>query len=145
MPKINLKCVTGTFSKEEKTGLAEELTSIAVELEQLPDTPFVRGNVWIYIEDYPLDSVFHGGKSGGAKIISIEVNALKGGLDTESKKLMIERFTDAVRKYAGIAEGQVAPVYIVIRDIEESDWGIFGKTTTLHSLRNPPSGSVPLS
>jgi phenylpyruvate tautomerase PptA (4-oxalocrotonate tautomerase family) len=144
MPKINLKCPVETFSTAAKAQLAEDFTTIGTKLEKLPDTSYVRGNVWIYFEEYPADNVFHGGKSGGTKIISVEVNALKGGLDDDAKISLIEQFTAAIRKHAGIADNNIAPVFIVIREVEESDWGIFGKTTTLEKLRNPPADANPL-
>jgi hypothetical protein len=64
----------------------------------LPDTGYVRSNIWIYAKEYAHDRVYHGGKAGGTKIISFEVNAIEGGLDAEAKKQFIAFLTEAVRK-----------------------------------------------
>lgn len=138
MPLIYVSCPENTFSAA-KDALAEELTSLALAIEQLPDTPFVRSTVWIYLHEYPAATVYHGGKSAGTKVISLEVNAFKGGHTISSKKELIERFTGAIRQYAGVATAALVPVYIIFRDVPESDWGVFGATITLNDLHNPPA------
>jgi hypothetical protein len=45
MPKIYLNCPVETFTATAKTKLAQELTTLALEVEDLPNTPFVRGMV----------------------------------------------------------------------------------------------------
>ena len=45
---------------------------------------------------------------------------------------------------AGIAEKDLAPVYIVLRDVSTIDWGVFGDTITLNDLRNPPADAKPV-
>lgn len=144
MPKIYINCPQGTFPEGTKNQLADELTTIALAVECLPDTAFVRSTVWIYLNEYPSENVFHGGHSGGTKVISLEVNALKGGLDTAQKKDLIEQFTAAISRYAGIPQQELAPVYILIRDVEACDWGIFGKTITLDDVRNSPADAKPI-
>ncbi len=139
MPKIYLNCPIESFSAPAKNDLAEELTTIALSVENLPDTPFVRSTVWIYINEYPAANVYHGGVPFGTKVISLEVNTFEGGLDKTAKQLLIEKFTTSIRKNAGIKPDELAPVYIVIREVSESNWGVFGKTITLAELRNPPA------
>jgi len=144
MPLIYLNCPLNTFSAEAKKAMAEELTTVALEIEKLPNSAFVRSTVWIYINEYPSENVYHGGSSIGTKVISMEVNAFKGGLDTAAKQLLVEQFTFIISKYADIDKNSPVPVYIIIRDINESDWGIFGKTITLESVRNPSIDARPV-
>jgi phenylpyruvate tautomerase PptA (4-oxalocrotonate tautomerase family) len=144
MPLIYLNCPVGTFSIDAKKNMAEELTTAALEIENLPNSAFVRSTVWIYINEYPSENVYHGGGSIGTRVISMEVNAFKGGLVSAAKQLLIEQFTFIISKYADIDKNQLIPVYIIIRDIEERDWGIFGKTITLDSVRNFPADERPI-
>lgn len=144
MPLIYVNCPENTFSAAAKDALAEELTSIALATERLPDTPFVRSTVWIYIHEYPAATVYHGGKPAGTKVISLEVNAFQGGHDISSKKELIERFTEAIRQRTGLGATDLVPVYILFRDVPESDWGVFGTTITLNDLHHPPAGAVPI-
>lgn len=142
MPLIYINCPEATFSAAAKDALAEELTSLALAIEELPATPFVRSTVWIYFHEYPAGTVYHGGKSAGTNVISLEVNAFQGGHDVASKQLLIQQFTEAIRRQAGIAPGGLVPVYILLRDVPEADWGVFGATITLHDLYNPPAGAA---
>jgi phenylpyruvate tautomerase PptA (4-oxalocrotonate tautomerase family) len=80
MPLIYVSCPDATFSAAAKDALAEELTSLALAAERLAATPFVRSTVWIYFHEYPAATVYHGGKSAGTKVISLEVNAFQGGM-----------------------------------------------------------------
>jgi phenylpyruvate tautomerase PptA (4-oxalocrotonate tautomerase family) len=142
MPLIYINCPEATFSTAAKDALAEELTSLALVIERLPATPFVRSTVWIYFHEYPAATVYHGGKSAETNVISVEINAFQGGYDIASKQRLIQEFTEAIRRQAGIAPGDLVPVYIIFRDVPASDWGVFGATITLQDLHNPPSGAV---
>jgi phenylpyruvate tautomerase PptA (4-oxalocrotonate tautomerase family) len=142
MPLIYVSCPEATFSAAAKDALAEELTNLALATERLPATPFVRSTVWIYFHDYPAATVYHGGRSAGTKVISLEVNALQGGHDAASKQVLIQQFTEAIRRQAGIALGELVPVYILFRDVPAADWGVFGATITLQDLYNPPAGAA---
>ena len=81
MPKIYINYPEGAFPKNAIDSLADEITAYAPALEKLPDTPYVRSNIWIYAQEYAAGRVYHGGKAGGTKIISFEVNVIEGGLD----------------------------------------------------------------
>jgi phenylpyruvate tautomerase PptA (4-oxalocrotonate tautomerase family) len=144
MPKIYINCPEGTFTTKAKELLAEELTSLAIELERLPDTLYVRSTVWIHLNEYPAGNVFHGGKPGGTKVISMEVNAFNGALDTATKGVLIEKFTALIGKHAGTPDGELIPVYIAIRNVHEDDWGIFGKRIRLQDIYNPPADRKPI-
>jgi phenylpyruvate tautomerase PptA (4-oxalocrotonate tautomerase family) len=139
MPLIYVNCPENTFSAAAKDALAEELTTLALAAEQLPDTPFVRSTVWIYIHEYPAATVYHGGKSAGTRVISLEVNAFSGGHDDASKQTLIQQFTEAIRHHTGLTKAALVPVYILFRDVPASNWGVFGTTITLHDLRHPPA------
>jgi phenylpyruvate tautomerase PptA (4-oxalocrotonate tautomerase family) len=144
MPKIFINYPEGAFSENALAALAEELTTTGLECEKLPDTPYVRSNIWVYAKEYAAEKVYHGGKSGGTKVISLEVNCVEGALDDDSRIELIKRFTKVVGKHAGIPPQERVPVYIVIRDVPPQSWGMFGKPITLESLRNPPADAAPV-
>ena len=144
MPLIYVNCPENTFSAAAKDALAEELTTIALATERLPDTPYGRSKVWIYFHDYPAAAVYHGGQTTGTHVISLEVNALQGGHDTASKLALIQQFTEAIRPHVGLRPGDRVPVYILLRDVPEADWGAFGATTTPHELHQPLADAVPV-
>ena len=135
MPLIHVHSPAGTFSDAARDALAEELTVIARESEKLPLYPFGNSTTWIYFHEQPPGHVYHGGQPGGTRVISLEVNAFEGGLDEAAKCSLYARFTRAVRQRAGIAPEARAPVYIVLREIDPVNWGVFGGTTNIEELR----------
>ena len=96
------------------------------------------------LDSLAAEKVYHGGKPGGTRVISCEVNVIEGALDADAKKDMIARFTNAVRKHAGIPPSERAPVFILIRDIPAQNWGMFGQPVTLDAVRNPPAEAEPV-
>jgi len=144
MPKIYINYPEGAFPENAIDSLADEITNYAPEFEKLPDTPYVRSNIWIYAKEYAAKRVYHGGKAGGTKVISFEVNVIEGGLDAEAKKQFIAFLTDSVRKHAGIPPEERVPVFVLIRDVPAQNWGMFGKPVTLDALRNPPANATPV-
>jgi len=105
---------------------------------------YVRSNIWIYANEYAPERVYHGGKAGGTKVISLEVNVMEGALDADAKKDFMAFLTEAVSKRAGIPPQQRAPVFVLIRDVPGYNWGMFGKPVTLDGLRNPPLDAKPV-
>ena len=144
MPKLYINYPAGTFAENAIDSLAAEITAYAPSLEKLPDTPYVRSNIWIYAKEYAAERVYHGGKPGGTKIVSFEVNVIEGGLEAEAKKQLIEFLTKSVKKHAGIPPEERAPVFVLIRDVPAENWGMFGKPVSLDALRDPPVDAVPV-
>jgi phenylpyruvate tautomerase PptA (4-oxalocrotonate tautomerase family) len=137
MPLIYVNSPEGTFSEPARDALAKELTSIGLQSENLPQHPFDRSTCWIYFRDYPENKVYRGGIPGGTKVISLEVNSFAGLPTTEGKLFLYERFTDAIRRHAGIPDGERAPVYVLVREVETRDWGVFGRTLTVDDVKTP--------
>lgn len=52
--------------------------------------------------------------------------------------------SEKIRKHAGIAPGTRVPVYIVLREVEPVDWGVFGRTTRIEELRKPHPDEAPI-
>jgi phenylpyruvate tautomerase PptA (4-oxalocrotonate tautomerase family) len=144
MPKVFINYPKGTFSAQALDVLADEITTIGLQCEKLPDTPYVRSNIWVYAREYDAEKVYHGGKPRGTKVITLELNVVEGALGADSRKELIERLTQAVGKNAGIPLQERVPVYIAIRDVPPPSWGMFGEPITLEGLRNPPANAKPV-
>jgi len=144
MPKIYINYPQGAFPGNAMDLLADEITTHAPGFEKLPDTPYVRSNIWIYANEYPAEKVYHGGKPGGTKVVSLEINAIEGGLDADAKAHLIAFLTQAVGKHTGIPAGERIPVFVLIRDVPAENFGMFGKSVSLHALRNPPIDAKPV-
>ena len=144
MPKLFLHYPQGTFTQSNLELLAQELTHIGLQCERMPETTYGRSNVWLYAREYPAEQVFVGGRTGGTKVITVEVNAFEGGLDDAAKEALIAAFTEAIGRFAGILSGARCPVFVLIRENPASNWGIFGKRVTLEKLRHPAADAEPV-
>ncbi|MGE7370343.1 tautomerase family protein [Neorhizobium sp. NPDC001467] len=144
MPLIYVNAPEGTFSPEDRDALAEKLTTIGLDSEKLPQHPFDRSTCWIYFRDYPHGSIYHGGKPGGTKVISLEVNSFAGLPTTEGKLYLYQHFTDVIQKHANAPQGARVPVYIILREVETRDWGVFGHTLTIDDVRKPHPELAPI-
>lgn len=144
MPVIHLHMPAGTFPPAVLDTLADELTSIALDCEQLPTEPFDRSTACIYVHELPPERIYHGGQPGGTRILMLEVNIFRGGLDAAAKRLLYRRFTETIGRHAGIPEGARVPVYILVRENAPEDFGVFGETTSIEEVRRPHPDLPPL-
>ncbi|MEU7826416.1 tautomerase family protein [Catellatospora sp. NPDC049133] len=135
MPLIHVYSPVGTFSDAARDALAEELTTTIRELERLPMAPYNKSTTWIYFHDVPPGHVYHGGKPGGTNVIALEINYFEGGLDEAAKRSLYQRYTQSIGKHAGIPEEARVPAYILLREMDPVNWGVFGATTKIEELR----------
>jgi phenylpyruvate tautomerase PptA (4-oxalocrotonate tautomerase family) len=110
------------------------LTDLGITCERLADTAKVRAGVWVFFTERAPDAVFSGGQIAQNPLIALVVNALQGGLDGGSKKKLIADATAILREHAG-ANGDQLPVYVVIHEVPELDWGMYGQQVSLAALR----------
>ena len=136
MPKIIIHAADGTFDPNGRAALAAELADFALDCEALPKSPFMKSTVWTYFSTYPADAVFMGGAPAYAQIISAQLFVIAGGLDEQAKTRLIKGATDILGRHSA-AHGTV-PVYIVLHEIPETDWGFLGETADLATMRASP-------
>jgi phenylpyruvate tautomerase PptA (4-oxalocrotonate tautomerase family) len=144
MPRSTSTIQREHFPENAIDSLADEITNYAQKLEKLPNTPYVRSNIWVYAKRIRCRQGLSRREAGGTKVISFEVNVIEGGLDAEAKKQLIAFLTEAVRKHAGIPLEELVPLFVLIRDVPDQNWGMFGKPVTLDALRNPPANATPV-
>lgn len=135
MPKMFVRSTEGTFPPRVRRGVASALTDLGMQCEKLADRAAVRDGVWVLFSEYHPDSVFRGGVAATSATIVLEVFALEGGLDAAARSRLIAESTEVLRRYA---DGDTdVPVYVVINETPEVDWGMLGKQVELDSLRRP--------
>lgn len=133
MPKLIVHAPAGTFDGAERQRIANALMELGLNCEALPLSPMVQSTVWTYFADYPADAVFMGDRSAYLPIVTLQIYVLAGGLDVASKRRLIEGAT-AILDPRSSGAG-VAPIYVVIHETAEENWGIFGKQADLAGLR----------
>ena len=144
MPKIIIHSPAATFDAAGREGVARELTDFALDCERLPKSPFVKSTVWLYFNEYQGDAVFMGHEPASAKVVSVQVYVIEGGLDDEAKRTLIRGATEILGRHSGA--GKLVPVYLVIHEVPEINWGIFGNNADLQALRasRPDEPALPL-
>ena len=134
MPKMFVHTRQGTFTAEARLRVAAALTDLGMACEHLADTAKVRAGVWVFFTEHATDAIFSGGEIAANSLIGLVVNALEGGLDATSKQRLIAGATAILSEHAGLKSDQV-PVYVVIHEVPEEDWGMYGAQVSLAALR----------
>lgn len=133
MPKLIIHAPAGTFDAADRQRVADALTTLGLDCERLPASPMVRSTVWAYFAEYSADAVFMGDKPARLPVVAVQIYVLAGGLDAAGKRRLIEGATAILdRRPDGTS---VAPVYVVIHEVVEENWGIFGRQADLAALR----------
>lgn len=133
MPKIIVHAPAKALDVSARQAIAAELTNFALDCERLPPSPSVKSTVWTYFNIYDGDAVFMGAVPATLPIVSVQIFAIEGGLDAPAKKRLITGATEIIGRHIGIADR--VPVYIVIHEIAEANWGVFGSNPDLAALR----------
>ena len=133
MPKLIIHSPAGTFDAADRQRVAGALTALGLDCERLPHSPMVRSTVWTYFAAYQPDAVFMGDEPARLPVVTLQIYVLAGGLDAAAKRRLIQGATAILDRRA---DGTTtAPVYVVIHEVAEEDWGIFGKQADLAALR----------
>ncbi|AOH86272.1 4-oxalocrotonate tautomerase [Sphingomonas panacis] len=133
MPKLIIHAPAGTFDAADRQRVAGALMALGLDCEALPSSPMVCSTVWTYFADYAADAVFMGDKPARLPVVTLQIYVLAGGLDTAGKRKLIEGATAILDRRPGGTS--VAPVYVVIHEVAEENWGIFGEQADLAALR----------
>jgi phenylpyruvate tautomerase PptA (4-oxalocrotonate tautomerase family) len=134
MPKMFVHSRQGTFTAEARARVAAALTDLGIACERLADTPRVRAGVWVFFTEHEPDAVFSGGKVSLQPQIAMIAYTIEGGLDDESKQKLIKDATAILVEHAGLA-GDRVPVFVVVRQVPEVNWGMYGQQVNLAALR----------
>ncbi len=70
--------------------------------------------------------------------MSFEVKVAAGAMDEAAKASLMHSLTSAVANHAVRGKADFAPVYVIIRDVDGKEWGVFGRPGSIDLLRNPP-------
>lgn len=136
MPKLIIHSPAGTFDAADRRRVAGALMVLGLDCEALPSSPMVRSTVWTYFVDHAADAVFMGNEPARLPVVTLQVYVLAGGLDGAGKRKLIEGATAILDP---CPDGtSVAPVYVVIHEVAEENWGIFGAQADLAALRASP-------
>ncbi|MDQ3728173.1 MAG: tautomerase family protein [Actinomycetota bacterium] len=135
MPMIDVTYPEGALTEDERSTLAEELTTVLLRAERAPDTEFFRNVTWIYLHELPENTVLAAGRPVSEPTFRLEVTTPEGALSDRRRAELVAEATRAVREVTGIAEDDSLRIWVLCREIDEGSWGAGGHVVQFQQLR----------
>jgi phenylpyruvate tautomerase PptA (4-oxalocrotonate tautomerase family) len=135
MPLIDLTYPAGTFSSEERTALADELSTVLLRAERAPDTEFFRNITWVNIHELPEGSFLAAGAPVQQPTFRMQVTVPLGALSERRKQELISEATRTITAAAGLSEADRLRVWVLINEVPAGNWGAAGQVVTIDDLR----------
>ena len=135
MPMIDVTYPEGALTEDERSTLAEELTTVLLRAERAPDTEFFRNVTWIYLHELPRGTVMAAGQPVAEPTFRLEVTTPEGALSDRRRAELVTEATRVVREIAGIADEDSLRIWVLCREIDEGSWGAGGNVIQFQQLR----------
>jgi len=135
MPMIDVTYPEGALTEDERSTLAEELTTVLLRAERAPDTEFFRNVTLIYLHELPRGSVMAAGQPVAKPTFRLEVTTPEGALSDRRRAELVTEATRVVREIAGIADEDSLRIWVLCREIDEGSWGAGGNVIQFQQLR----------
>ena len=129
MPMIDVYAVSGTFS--DPHGLAAELASAVMEIEQVPNIPMFRKNTAAFVHDLPEGALSN--VDGDGDYVRVQVLTNSGALDRDKQLAVVERLTGIVVSAAG-DESLKERTWVLLTEAPQGGWGLWGHAHTNEEL-----------
>lgn len=138
MPLVTVDYPKGALTSEQKHALAEQLTSVMLEIEGGADTPAGRSIAWVKFKETNAEDWYIGGTNDGSYVspsgrFHIELNVPEGSTDQVRKTAAHKAITDAVLRVTGVEPEAAAArsVWIQIFEWPEGCLATSGRTSSL--------------
>lgn len=135
MPLIDITYPQGALTPDERTKLADELTTVLLRAERAPDTEFFRSVTWVYVHEMPEGTVLTAGRPVDLPIFKVDVTTPEGGLSDRRRKELVAEATRVVLEVAGLDQDQAMRVWVHCHEIPEGSWGTAGHVIEFEQLR----------
>jgi phenylpyruvate tautomerase PptA (4-oxalocrotonate tautomerase family) len=103
MPMIDLTFVRGSLHDEALRTLADDLVTVLLRAEGVPDTAFMRDNTVVYLHAIDPAAQLVGGRQTGEPRFRVDVTAFGGAMSKEGKEQLAADVHAAVCVAADIA------------------------------------------
>jgi phenylpyruvate tautomerase PptA (4-oxalocrotonate tautomerase family) len=135
MPIMDVTYPQGTLTADQRTQLADELTTVLLRAERAPDTDFFREVTWVFMHELPEGAVLTAGRPVEQPIFRVECTTPEGALSDRRRQELVAEATRVVREVAGIPEVDAMRIFILCREIDEGSWGAGGQVIRFEQLR----------
>jgi phenylpyruvate tautomerase PptA (4-oxalocrotonate tautomerase family) len=135
MPIMDVTYPQGALTEDQRTELADELTTVLLRAERAPDTDFFREVTWVFVHELPEGTVLTAGRPVEQPIFRVECTTPEGALSDRRREELVAEATRVVREVAGIAEEDAMRIFVLCREIDEGSWGAGGQVIRFEQLR----------
>jgi phenylpyruvate tautomerase PptA (4-oxalocrotonate tautomerase family) len=125
MPMIDVYATGRTFANPN--GLARDLASALMKIEQVPDIPMFRKNTAAFIHDLPDGALSN--VEGDGNYVRVQVLTNAGALNRDKQLAVVKQFTDLVAAAAG-DPSLSARTWVLLTEAIEGGWGLAGHANT---------------
>ena len=135
MPIMDVTYPEGALTADQRTELADELTTVLLRAERAPDTDFFREVTWIFMHELPEGAVLTAGRPVEKPIFRVICTTPEGALSDRRRQELVAEATRVVREVAGISEEDAMRIFVLCREIDEGSWGAGGNVIQFEQLR----------
>ena len=135
MPIMDVTYPQGALTEDQRTELADELTTVLLRAERAPDTDFFREVTWVFVHELPEGTILTAGRPVEQPIFRVECTTPEGALSDRRRAELVAEATRVVRAVAGIAEEDAMRIFVLCREIDEGSWGAGGQVIRFQQLR----------
>lgn len=125
MPMIDVYTAAGTFA--DPHGLAMNLATAVMTIEQVPDIPMFRKNTAAFVHELLPDCLSN--VDGDSNYVRVQVLTNSGALDRGKQLAVVRQLTDIIAAAAG--DPTLADrTWVLLTEAPEGGWGIGGHANT---------------
>ncbi|WP_447689412.1 tautomerase family protein [Mycolicibacterium sp. A43C] len=135
MPMIDLTLPEGSLSAASSSGLLDELATLLLRAERVPDTEFFREITWVYLHEVPPVAV--GGRPGGTPRFRVGITVPEGALSQRRKEQLAADVYAAVANAAGFADNDARALHVwtIVTEVPDGNWSAGGSTIRFADLQ----------
>ena len=134
MRLIDVTYPEGALTPEQRTQLADGLTTALLRAERAPDTDFFRSVTWVYVHELPEGTVLSAGRPVEQPTFKVDVTTPEGALSDRRRKELVAEATRVVREVAGLGEEDGMRVWVLCHEVAEGSWGAAGQVVEFKAL-----------
>ena len=129
MPMIDVYAATGTF--RDPHGLAQQLATTLMTIEQVPNIPMFRKNTAAFVHELPTKALSN--VDGDSTYVRVQVLTNAGALDRAKQLAVVEQLTDLVAGAAGDPSLKER-TWVLLTQAPDGGWGLAGHANTNEEL-----------
>ena len=135
MPIMDVTYPEGALTADQRTELADELTTVLLRAERAPDTDFFRSVTWVFVHELPEGAILSAGRPVEQPIFRVDVTTPQGALSDRRRQELVAEATRVVREVAAVPEEDAMRIWVLCREIDEGSWGAGGQVIQFEQLR----------